>query len=572
MIFRKHPFFLIFLLSLFVISYGCSKKQEQIIQPATSIEPVMEENVDSSCSYFYFLWGSHAEYNQKFEEALEAYEKASICDPNAEYIAEKIPILLIQTGQLQEASSWLENYIKSRPHKTMQRFLLARLKIQADKADEATILYQQALEIEPDNNNIKLRLGLLYSKQKKYTAAEEILQNILKTEENSYFAILYLARLYTQTGKLDLAENQYLQALDLNWSKELSYEIAEFYNLRKQFGAALSLYQEIVKKDEKDERAALGLVQTLLFLEKGEMALEELSRILAFTNNPARINLIRSQILINIGELDKAKEVLSNILKNTTLAQANYLLGVIYYEEKKLDKALALLRKIPATSSEFRDAILLQVRILEEEDQSEQSIELLQKVLSAETTREPLFYSLLSSIFQRQERPKDALSTLAEAADYFKDDEQILYEYAILLEKYDHHTKAFSLMEKILILNPNHADALNFIGYTLADKNTKLELAHEYIQKASQLKPDSGYIKDSLGWIYYRLGQFNRARVELEIAIEMEPDDPFIYDHLGDTYRALKNKEKARYYYMKALEILKDEKKKKSTQRKLDDL
>ncbi len=571
MIIRLHPLFLFPLLILISLSSGCANQKEINTEPPP-VETIAEENVDSSCSYFYFLWGSHAEYNQQFAEALEAYEKASICDPNAEYIAEKIPLLLIQTGQLKEAATWLEKYIKSRPHKTLQRFMLARLKIKQDKADEAITLYQEALEMEPDNSNIRLRLGLLYSKQKEYETAEQIFKTILETDENSYFAILYLARLYAQTGDLDIAAEQYTKALALNWSKELSFEMAEFYVLRKQFDEALTLYQGIIKTDDKDERAGLGLVQTLLFLEKGEDALEELSRIRLFTNNPERIDLVRSQILINIGELERAKEVLIAILEKTTLAQANYLLAVIYYEEKKLSDALSLLKEIPQTSSEYPDSVLLQVRILEEMESSDQSIKLLQNVLSVESVRSPLFYSLLASIFQRQERSEDALKTLAEATVHYKKDEQIIYEYAILLEKNDRHDEAFSHMEKILLLNSDHPDALNFIGYSLADRNVKLELAYEYILKAGKLKPQSGYIQDSLGWIFYRLGQFKRARIELEKAIIMEPDDPFIYDHLGDTYKALNDTERALFFYRKAMEILTDEIKERTIQDKIDDL
>ena len=207
MILRLYPHFLFLLLCTTIMSAGCAKEVKLPPSPSSK-EVVAEENVDPSCAYFYFLWGNHAEYNQQFAEALEAYEKASICDPHAEHIAEKIPILLIQTGQLEEASAWLEKYIQSRPDKTVQRFMLARLKIQQGKEDEAIALYLEALEVDPLNSNIKLRLGLLYSKQGKYKKAEQIFKSILKTDTNSYFAILYLARLYVKIGQLDLAENQ----------------------------------------------------------------------------------------------------------------------------------------------------------------------------------------------------------------------------------------------------------------------------------------------------------------------------------------------------------------------------
>lgn len=570
MITRPLLILFLFLIPL-VITGGCAG-EKKIGQSPGAIEQLAEENIDSSCAYFYFLWGSHAEYNQQFEEALEAYQKASICDPTAEYIAEKIPILLIQTRQMTEATVWLENYLRTHPHKTAQRFMLARLKIQDNRADEAILLYKEALELEPENNSIRLRLGLLYSKQKQYEAAEEILKSILQTDKDSYFALLYLARLYTQTGELNQAANYFNKALERNWSKELTTEIAEFYNLQKEFEKALALYRNIVEKDIEDERAALGLVQTLLFLERKKEALEELSSIRDFSNTPERIDLIRSQIYVNSGELEKARELLESILKKTPLVQASYLLGVIYFEEKEMGKSLALLQKIPATAVKYNDSVLLRIRILEETNRHNQAISLLKKVISSEKTRTPLFYSLLSSIYQHNDRQEDALTTLAEATEAYQEDQQILYEYALLLEKNNIHEKAFSLMEKILSLNPDHADALNFIGYTLADKNTNLEQAFEYIEKALQLKPNSGYIQDSLGWVYFRLGKFERARIELEKAIELEPSDPYIYDHLGDTYRALNNDDMALFFYKKAIEILENEQKKLAIQEKIHEL
>ena len=96
------------------------------------------------------------------------------------------------------------------------------------------------------------------------------------------------------------------------------------------------------------------------------------------------------------------------------------------------------------------------------------------------------------------------------------------------------------MMEKVLELQPDHAEALNYIGYTWADKNMHLEKALEYIFKANELKPDNGFIIDSLGWAYYRLGDFQQAVRELERSVELMPDDPHIFDHLGDVYRSLK--------------------------------
>lgn len=559
-------FFALVILTL-VFSSGCAPKK--LGSTGDSPEIVSEDPIDSSCSYFYFLWGSTAEYNSNYAEALEAYEKAIICDPQAEYIAEKIPTLLIRLGRIKEAGDWLENYIRDRPTKTVQRFMLARLKIQEGKDDEAIKLFQEALDIEPENTSIRLRLGLLHAQKGEYERAETIFKNILANNEESYFATLYLARLYAKSGNLQAADTHYNEALALNWSKELAFEIAEFYNIRKEFAQAQEVYKAILDRDPLDERAALGVVQSYIYLKDGEAAIQELSNIRSFSKNPERIDLIRSQILVNMGENERAKKLLLEILKKDTLSQANYLLGVIYYEEMRFDQAMAALQKITPQAPEYKESIMLQVRIFEETDRSSESIDLLEKVISAEQTRQPPFYSILAAIYRRQELTDKALETLASGVALYQEDEKLLYEYAILHEKRGDHSQAMDLMKKLLFLNINHADALNFIGYSWADKNIKLDEAYEYIRKALELKPQSGYIQDSLGWVYYRMGAFEKAKNILLKAVELEPNDPYIYEHLGDVYRALHNKREALRYYDKALQLLTDPKSIDSVQQKI---
>jgi tetratricopeptide (TPR) repeat protein len=99
-----------------------------------------------------------------------------------------------------------------------------------------------------------------------------------------------------------------------------------------------------------------------------------------------------------------------------------------------------------------------------------------------------------------------------------------------------------------------------------------LEKALEYILRANTLKPDNGFIIDSLGWAYYRLGNFQQAAKELERSLELIQDDPHIYDHLGDIYRSLNRFSEAREVYQRAYEMFKDEKEKAAIKQKIDAL
>ncbi len=564
-------YYLIFssLFSLFPFFGGCASVNTtaQLNQPSNH-----EEKADFSCAYFYFLWGTHAEYDNHLNEALEAFEKATICDPAAEYIAEKIPIILIKLGKMDEAVTWLQAYLLEHPEKTVQRFLLARLKIQVGAIQEAIDLYKEALTYEPLNRNVLLRLGLLYGQLKQYEKAKSIFHNLLDKDPQLYFAHLYLARLFSQTGDFDSAAEKYERALAINWSHELVYEIADFFHLLKQHEKALSLYALILANDNEDERAILGSVQSLLYLDRYEEALKMLTSLRRLSKEPYKIDLIIAQILINRNTYPEAERLLNSVISEHSSSEAYYLLGVGFFEQKKFAKALEALKQIDKNAEEYEYTIYLQVKIFSETHQFEKARDLLVENIAEEKTRKPVFYTYLASLYQDNDNLTAALKTLSTGVIDYPQNERLHFEYGLVLETTGKSEQAISVMKKVLELQPNHPEALNFIGYTWANNNQNLELALEYIQQAVLIRPDSGYIRDSLGWVYFRLGNFEQAKIELENALALEPADPHIYDHLGDIYRAMTNREKALEEYRKALEMFTEDDKKKTVQDKIDAL
>ena len=110
-------------------------------------------------------------------------------------------------------------------------------------------------------------------------------------------------------------------------------------------------------------------------------------------------------------------------------------------------------------------------------------------------------------------------------------------------------------LKRTIQLNPNHADALNYLGYSYADKGINLEEALSLIKKALELKPDSGYIIDSLGWVYFRLGKLEEALNTLKKALGLVKDDPILHEHIGDVYEAMGNHKDAINAWTEALKF-----------------
>ena len=538
------------------------------IEPPTREEP----DTDLSCSYFYFLWGSHAEFTGSYAEAFDAYEKAQICDPQVNYIREKIPVLLMKMGEPEKAITWLRQALIDHPENNNYRLFLASLYIQQEKLSEAITLYDEVLQRDPNNENVQLYLGLLYSHQKAYDKAEKIFRQLVGNNNDSYLAQLSLARLLKQTEKVDEAVKEYTKALELNWSKELAFEIGNYLASLKKTTDALHLYTSIIDNDPFDERAGLSRAQIFLDMGKNDDALKELTNIRSFSKNPKNIDLIISKVFLRMNDVPKAKVILERLVKETTSSEPRYMLALLAYKDQDFPAALSHLAVILPGSSDFEDAVFLQIRIFNETGEKNKGIALLNKYIAKETSRRPLFYALLAALYHEKKEDHSAITLLESAVSIYPDNAQLFFDYALMLDKAGMEEQALDKMMKVLQLQPNHAEALNYIGYTWAEKNVRLQEALQYIEKAIALKPDNGYIIDSLGWVYYRLGDYPRAIKELTRSLELEPEDPHIHEHLGDAYRALGKQTEALEEYRKALKMSRDDKEKSAVQEKIDAL
>lgn len=552
-----------FIIVLFILT-GCSDKQPV---PLPTPPP---EQIDFSCSAFYFLWGTHAEYSEHYSEALEAYEKALICDPTASYIKEKLPILMLKMGDFETAATWLAEAIEKEPTNTTYLLFLANIFVQQEKIKEAVKLYEEILKLEPENEPLNTRLGILYSHLGDHDTAEQIFRNLLAHDPDSYFTTLSLARLLNQKDEYTEATTLYEKALSLNWSKELAFEIGYLYSSHKDYEQALQFYTTITDNDKLDERGLLSRIQTLLDLNRLTEAEAELQQIRQFSKQPEKIDLIISKVYLQQEKTEEAKKILKQLNRLPEPYEARYMLALLAYRLENYPESLQYLEQIPVSSDNFEEATYLKIKILQKQHKTDEAIVLLDMYLQERESSSPLFYALLSSLYVDQQRKKQALTTLYKGISTFPKSYQLHFELGLLLEKSNRTPEAIVEMRKVLELQPDHADALNFIGYSLADKNMSLDEALGYILHAIELKPENGFIIDSLGWVYFRMGKFKEATEALKHAVSLQPNDPHIFDHLGDSYNALGDKDNAHKAYQKAYELFENKNKKSAVKEKID--
>lgn len=134
-----------------------------------------------------------------------------------------------------------------------------------------------------------------------------------------------------------------------------------------------------------------------------------------------------------------------------------------------------------------------------------------------------------------------------------KRDWSLLYSRGMALERSKQWDRAETDFLQALKFEPEQPYVLNYLGYSWVDKGLHLKRAMEMIKKAVQLRPNDGYIVDSLGWALYRIGDNKGAVRELERAVELRPEDPVINDHLGDAYWKVGRQQEARFQWRRSL-------------------
>jgi tetratricopeptide (TPR) repeat protein len=163
----------------------------------------------------------------------------------------------------------------------------------------------------------------------------------------------------------------------------------------------------------------------------------------------------------------------------------------------------------------------------------------------------------LGDLYRAQEKWTDAADTYARALDVERIDDkgqwQILYARGVALERAGEWSEAEGLLKKAIEIDPGQPQVLNYLGYSWIDRGQNLKEALALIGKAVAARPDDGFIVDSLGWAYYRLGDFGKATKYLEHAVELKPDDSTINDHLGDAYWRVGRRLEAQFQWHHAL-------------------
>lgn len=157
-----------------------------------------------------------------------------------------------------------------------------------------------------------------------------------------------------------------------------------------------------------------------------------------------------------------------------------------------------------------------------------------------------------ANLLLREKRNAEALHLLEQALADNPSSPELLYDHALIAERLGKFILMEQQLSKVIKLRPNSAAAYNALGYSFADRNVKLARARTLIEKAVKLAPNDHYILDSLGWVYYRLNDLNKAKKYLQQAYDVQ-QDPEIAAHLGEVLWKLGERQKAKQVWRQGL-------------------
>ncbi len=234
-------------------------------------------------------------------------------------------------------------------------------------------------------------------------------------------------------------------------------------------------------------------------------------------------------------------------------------LADLYESVKKPAMAIKVYERMPASSPLKRNAQIQLATNLDAADRSDEAIKIL-KGVTAEDGKDIEAVMALGNIERGRKKFADCVQTYSQGIDVLpqgNDKANWIYYYyrGICEERSKQWSKAETDMRKALELQPEQPHVLNYLGYSWIDQGINLDEGMKMIKRAVDQRPDDGYIVDSLGWAYYRIGNYEDAVKNLERAIDLKPEDPTINDHLGDAYWRIGRTLEAKFQWAHARDL-----------------
>jgi len=266
-------------------------------------------------------------------------------------------------------------------------------------------------------------------------------------------------------------------------------------------------------------------------------------------------------IMIELKEYSEAIRKLNQILEKAPNSdKIIFYLAAIYEETRNTDLAINYFQKIPPSSTYYPESILHSSYLLKSKGETDKAIQVVEAAIENRPDN-PQFYILYASYSNDLKEYKKAEVILSQGVEKIPENPQLHFYLGTVQDRLGRLGDTINSMKKVIELDSNHVQALNYLAYTYAENNQKLDEAEAMARKANTIKPEDGYILDTLGWVLFKKGDIDLAVKTLETAFQKQSKESIIAEHLGDAYLKFQLPEQAKKMYRHATEIESDAKK-----------
>lgn len=392
--------------------------------------------------------------------------------------------------------------------------------------DSVMIAYRKVVDLDSENANAFNFLAGTYRLRGQADSAAWAYRNLARLVPDNFRPWQELGRIEQQRGSLNEARNAYLRSIALDSSRANVTSIAGLGEIYGQTGppdSARHYYLRALEADPSNELVHMLLVSHYIEQDSLPSALKYSERLAELAPDNKYVRRRLGLIYLDLDSLQLADSVFSELIDSGDRAWFNYsYVGEIDLRSEQYDSAVDNF-ELAAAHNDTIPGVWLNLGL------AHRKLEQTDKAIKA-------YLAGLESV--RDPRGRVAL--------YFA--------LAVVHEQNDDVEAATDAFETLLKLDPDNAQALNYLGYMLADRNLRLAYARDLIAKAVRLDPNNAAYLDSYGWVYFRLGDYRKAVDYLSQAVALD-SDAVIFDHLGDAYKATGDTDSARSWWQRALDL-----------------
>lgn len=463
-------------------------------------------------------------------------------------IARRATELAFHARQLEPALEAARIWIAGEPESIPARQALWTLLAANNHTDELAGLLNQSLAAAGPE------LGAQLLQLQRTLASQRDRQAVLRLVDQATLPYLNLAEAHfaraqaaqsAKEGLRALAEIDQALHLRPDWEQAILFKVQLLLETPDR---AVESLQTFISRNPQSREARLALARVLVDAKRYDESRQAFSALLETRKDDPELLYAVGLLSLQLGDMAGAETHLRHLLKldnGGDRDSVHFYLGQIAEEGQRWSEAVDLYDQVGQDSSRFVAARGRAAALLARQGRIEEARAVLRHGAEISSKERITLIVAESKLLLEAKRPQEASNVLEAALAANSEDPTLLYESAMVADRLGQHGKLETRLRKLIQLKPDHAHAYNALGYTLVDRNLRLDEAQKLIDKALSLAPEDPYILDSMGWLLFRRGKTIQAEEYLRRALALRPDAE-IAAHLGEVLWVLNRREEAR--------------------------